>query len=71
MSAVYRLVVWTLAALLSAWVVMLLLPYVTGGVFTPGYWQVFWAEYIIGSVAGLTTLNVLGVVDEYDNARLN
>lgn len=35
---------------LISWLTMLLLPYVTQGAFTPGYWQVFWGLYVLAIV---------------------
>lgn len=65
-GAGYRAVVWLASVFLSSWIVMLVTPLATSGALLPGYWQVFWTEYIITSVAGVVTLSVLSVVDQYD-----
>jgi hypothetical protein len=41
---------------LIAWFVMLLMPYVTAGAFTPGYWQVFWGMYIVATVSAFVKI---------------
>lgn len=49
-KAIGSIVTW----FLLSWLTMLLLPYVTQGALTPGYWQVFWGMYIIAITAAFT-----------------
>jgi hypothetical protein len=52
------------AIFLSSWIVMLVTPLATNGALLPGYWQVVWTEYILGSIAGVVTLSVKSVLLE-------